>query len=726
MVHPQKRQLVNKCIEGVTGRIIELRHELFRINMSEYAPFGPFCVEQQILPSDLDMELSRTFRYDKVQRLQRRADLLDYILVSMGKSDDVDSMSVSTQMNPDFKIQEPSTAYNSQQPTRPPSVSDQIQMKRKNVNWRKVLSQFKIFQNRLVLVNMRSYTDGFLNMAFRGKYPQELEQAEQQVVLQRIQTAQEHADEYVQRVILETETLQDSDAARNLAEDIQRNILQWMLECRAVTGTFPEYPAVDLGGAAAIFSHKTLEEVADELDFGVDEKARAKAKGKAKERKPGKKELPEGFTMRTSNFLDDVLVDVSIEYDAYWKFRDESSNFKQDFSLNLLTQRVHENLEDILREQIDEEMRQQLDILTMAVEKTRMAKAKPKKVKPEKKKKKDKRKRLKDLTPNVEMEDLFSELVRNDVIKRVRPLTLNDFIGDVNLVAEGDSARLQCQPDLGDIRKMIFDFVILPMSNGTVRERVPCCKSLLIVGPHGCGKKMLVHAICNELGANLFDLTAHNIRDAYTDRDGPQMLMHLVMKVGKALEPSVIFIDDCELMFTKKLPPEVKSSPARIKSSLVKAMKTVGLDDRIMLIGTTSRPYLAAKGPLLKMYERVVFIYPPAYASRYTLWRSAIRLYEGVVTRSLMLSTLAQISSNFTANDIFNTARQVLTAKRLKRQNIKPLHTIEFGDVLSESTPIYVEELDALVTWLKETPLSKKREEVRALEAAGINIFDML
>jgi len=53
--------------------------------------------------------------------------------------------------------------------------------------------------------------------------------------------------------------------------------------------------------------------------------------------------------------------------------------------------------------------------------------------------------------------------------------------------------------------------VILPLGSDTVHELVDFKKSLLIAGPAGSGKKSLVHAICTEMKATLFDLTASNI-----------------------------------------------------------------------------------------------------------------------------------------------------------------------------------------------------------------------
>ena len=43
---------------------------------------------------------------------------------------------------------------------------------------------------------------------------------------------------------------------------------------------------------------------------------------------------------------------------------------------------------------------------------------------------------------------------------------------------------------------------------------------------------MLVQAIANEVGANLFDLSPANIAGKYPGKEGLKMLMHLIYKVG--------------------------------------------------------------------------------------------------------------------------------------------------------------------------------------------------
>lgn len=64
-----------------------------------------------------------------------------------------------------------------------------------------------------------------------------------------------------------------------------------------------------------------------------------------------------------------------------------------------------------------------------------------------------------------------------------------------------------------------------------MHENAPLVKSLLLAGPSGVGKKMLVHAICTETGANLFNLSAANIAGKYPGKSGLQMMLHVVLKV---------------------------------------------------------------------------------------------------------------------------------------------------------------------------------------------------
>lgn len=73
------------------------------------------------------------------------------------------------------------------------------------------------------------------------------------------------------------------------------------------------------------------------------------------------------------------------------------------------------------------------------------------------------------------------------------------------------------------------------LGSQAVHEKAPLVKTILLVGPSGVGKKMLVHAICQETGANLFDLSPLNVAGKYPGKSGLQMMLHLVFKVKFSL-----------------------------------------------------------------------------------------------------------------------------------------------------------------------------------------------
>lgn len=131
---------------------------------------------------------------------------------------------------------------------------------------------------------------------------------------------------------------------------------------------------------------------------------------------------------------------------------------------------------------------------------------------------------------------------------------------------------------LGDIRQIIKEYCIVPLLSSHLHQTTPHIKSVLLTGYKGSGKDMLIQAICTEAGAVLFDLTPSNIVGKYPGKSGLIMLIHLVLKVSRLLQPSVIYMDSAERPFVKKIPKTDKSDPKRLKKDLQKIVKSINLN----------------------------------------------------------------------------------------------------------------------------------------------------
>ncbi|PIK45491.1 putative IQ and AAA domain-containing protein 1 [Apostichopus japonicus] len=394
-----------------------------------------------------------------------------------------------------------------------------------------------------------------------------------------------------------------------------------------------------------------------------------------------------------------LLVVPFLLYSAVWKERNEENNFNQKSDSELIKEQKRIEVETEIRSQVDELMRQELKNLKLKGKGKKGKKGKKSGKKSGKKKKKKKSgkksgkkgkkgKKEKDLTPDRTMDSLYEELVREGILVRCPKFTLCDYLGDYSYLGTTlRQADIEPMPSLSDVRQLVALYGVLPLGSPAVHEKSPHIKSLLLAGPRGTGKRSLVHAICSETGANLFDLTAGNIAGKYPGKSGLQMLLHLVMKVGRNLQPSVFYMGDCEKTWMKKVPKTDKSDPKRLKKDLPKVLKLFKPEDRILLVGTSRCPFESEMKGLAGVFQKMILIPRPDYASRNLLWRSLIPKSKGILSEHLDISSLAKVTDGYTQKHIVTACQQVLTDRRVTQLAKRPLVASEFIPPLARIDP---------------------------------------
>ncbi|XP_067890711.1 dynein regulatory complex protein 11 isoform X2 [Heterodontus francisci] len=560
----------------------------------------------------------------------------------------------------------------------------------------------------------------FLEMAPPPNFqkPSSAQLQAQKIALQRNVVQEVHEVEYQEALVTIKKQVQAVEGP-DIQETLQEQIRQWFIECRNTTGKFPDYPDVEKGGSTTIFASKTPQEVLQELAAQEEKKKtkkekkgknEKKKKKKKKKGKADKEEEEDGWKIAQSHFLPTVAEGQNT-YEVIWQNRDELMNFSQKHVAELIKEEKRKEVEEEIRVQVDELMRQELKNLKLTVDRDKSTKKKGKKGGKKKKGKKGKKKKGKDLTVNRTIDSLYEELVREGLLIRPRNVRLSDFIGDYNYL--GTTLRqtdIEPMPSLLDVRQLVTLYGILPLGSQAVHEKAPLVKSLLLAGPSGVGKKMLVHALCTETGANLFNLSPHNIAGKYPGKIGLQMMIHLIFKVARLLQPSVVWIDNAEKIFYKKVPKmEKRLEPKRLKKSFPKILKSIQAEDRVLIVGTTQRPFDAELKSFCRGFQKIVLIPRPDYSSRFVLWRSIIQQNGGILTSSLDLSSLAKVTDGYTQGHLSQAAKYVLTEQRIKQLHTKPLTAVEFITPLAKQDPVYKEEEESFKDWYAKTPLGKKR-----------------
>ncbi|XP_040559869.1 dynein regulatory complex protein 11 isoform X2 [Gallus gallus] len=550
LIHQQKRAAIRRVLDGVIGRILEMKKEMVGLENSEFHYTDNVIEDLKLLPEDTEIPIPEYFVKENLEGLQQREKTLHEILLNAG----LETEKPVEAMRFEEAIKMIQVAERARQGRRRALFMKQIHLEEKRKRHTKLQEQtgpdpddaatciqkvWRGYIQRKKTEKMREEEMIFLGMSnpphLRALRSTPHMHTRQEDALQA-EVQERHEEEFIKDKLRETEGL-------DIRETLQDQIRQCFMECRHIIGRFPDYPAKEAGGSMAIFSQKTPEQVAAELaaqrEMALQKKSQKEKKRKRKRK--GKRKRKEG----TENWKETV-----------WQNRDEGRDFLQDHDPELIKAEKREEVEEEIRVQVDELMQQKLEELKLAVDGEKSSKKKKGK---KSEKKKAGRKKIseleEDLTPDRTIDSLYRELAEEGVLIKAKPVNLSDYVGEYSYL--GTTLRqvnIEPMPSLADIRQLIALYGILPLGSQTAHEKAPLVKALLLAGPTGVGKRMLVHAICTETGANLFNLSPSNIGGKYPGKNGLQMMLHMVLKVAKQLQPSVVWIGDTEKTFYKAVP----------------------------------------------------------------------------------------------------------------------------------------------------------------------------
>ncbi|OCT61251.1 hypothetical protein XELAEV_18047275mg [Xenopus laevis] len=530
MTHPQKRRVVRLVLDGVMGRILELKNELVELEISEFHYFDDILQDLKMGPECLEIPIPKYFIKEKLEVLKERKRILSEILQRTGTQDSEMVGRLRAKFMKEIHLEEKRerlAKLHGEKVLDPEIAALLIQ---------------KVWQGYIQRKRTKQHRE--TEMIFLGMMPQpnfsKVSMAEviaRKAESLRCELQEQHEAEYqhalvqIKDPIRETESL---DMKEILKEILQDQIRQWFIECRF---------AAELAAKEEAKEKKKKEKKKKEK--GKKEKEKKSGK-KEKDKSKGNKGKEEGWKMSASGFLPDIT-SANQTYQAVWQNREEAWNLHQSHDPELIREEKRKEVEGEVRVQVDELMRQELLNFKLAVDREKSKKKKRKKggksmldmtkinifsgVRKKRKGKKSGKRKKKDLTPNRTIDSLYEELITEGLLIKPKSVQLSDYLGESSYLGTTlRQADIEPMPSLSDVKQLLVLYGILPLGCESVHEKAPSAKTLLLAGPSGVGKQMIVNAICNETGANLFNLSAANIAGKYPGRSGLQMLLHMVLK----------------------------------------------------------------------------------------------------------------------------------------------------------------------------------------------------
>jgi len=153
---------------------------------------------------------------------------------------------------------------------------------------------------------------------------------------------------------------------------------------------------------------------------------------------------------------------------------------------------------------------------------------------------------------------------------------------------------------LDQIKKVLSRYIIEPI-------RYPCKKidnvkrgiGILLYGPPGCGKTLLVNAVVHESGANFIFVKGPEVLNKFLGES--EKGIRKIFSRAKLFDPTIIFFDEFDSLASKReLFQESTSSSSndRVVNQLLTEIDSIGVGKRVFFIGATNRPNIIDKALL--------------------------------------------------------------------------------------------------------------------------------
>jgi SpoVK/Ycf46/Vps4 family AAA+-type ATPase len=255
---------------------------------------------------------------------------------------------------------------------------------------------------------------------------------------------------------------------------------------------------------------------------------------------------------------------------------------------------------------------------------------------------------------------------------------------------------------LDDVRNLLTEAIELPLLHEDLlkRYKVTPIKGILLFGPPGCGKTLIVKAAVNELNATFLQLSGADLMKM--GFSGSVGIIKETFNRARERAPSIIFIDEIDSIAPSR---DFYTSPdtEKVVAQLLNEMDGVKELKNVMFIGATNKPDMIDPALLRPgRFDKIMLVPPPLFENRKQIF--ALNT-EGIPADKMDWDLLASKTEGFTGADIASIcqdAKMQLVRSKLKGKENK-LTTNSLMEIIASRKPsITVHHLQTYIKFLEE------------------------
>ncbi|MCI4322575.1 MAG: AAA family ATPase [Thermoplasmata archaeon] len=243
---------------------------------------------------------------------------------------------------------------------------------------------------------------------------------------------------------------------------------------------------------------------------------------------------------------------------------------------------------------------------------------------------------------------------------------------------------------LHDVKADIKESMIIPLMRKdiTTRFRLEPPKGLLLFGPPGCGKTMLMKALASELGVEMISIKCSDVMSKWYGESENKIAD--LLRTARERAPCILFMDEIDSIAKRRDMYTADDVTPRLLSILLSEMDGIEKSAGVIVVGSTNKPDLI--DPALMRpgrLDKIIYVPPPDFNERMEVVH--VHMQGRPVSGEIDLAEIAKKTERFSGADLANLVREAATIavrREMMKQDASGSMTMEdFQQVIGRIKP---------------------------------------
>ncbi len=213
---------------------------------------------------------------------------------------------------------------------------------------------------------------------------------------------------------------------------------------------------------------------------------------------------------------------------------------------------------------------------------------------------------------------------------------------------------------LSDVKADIKESMIIPLMRKDVTSRfgLEPPKGILLFGPPGCGKTMLMKALANELGVEMISVKCSDLMSKWYGESENKVAE--LFKTAKERSPCILFMDEIDALAKRRDLYSADDVSPRLLSIMLSDMDGLEKSSGVIVVATTNKPEMIDPAMMRPgRLDKIIYVPPPDFNERMDIIK--VHLFGKPVAPDIELNEVAKKTERFSGADLANLVREAAT-----------------------------------------------------------------